>query len=1288
MDSAPIQSTRGLMPRQQNRLHLPIIFIGHSLGGVIIKHALCGQDAEETVDDTSGIIFLGTPHLGSSASVAGAILAFATRLLGSDTTLLLSLKSHDAQLSNLAARFRSVVVQNERRGQETRIISFYETKPTYLLGWLSLGRVVARDSAVVHADEEHDIDSDHSGLNKCAGRGDELYQKLKKAVDDLRVPSLLEQADKLICDKHYTESKLRIERLSGDQLPMDQCYINLAMVEKFGPDADRSDQRDANLSPFTLLSRQKAETPSNADSSKTLFLLDGLDELSQDLTGHGSIPNFLAELLQQRNVIITSRPNANHPALQDLDLELETIAFSPKQVNAYLDADPNMMPRANEVKSFLQHHRLIQGLVRIPIQLDALCYAWEDLKRTTLPNTMTRIYQAIEQKLWKKDAVRLNKISEGDAQIARPAEIKLRVKTEIALLECFAFNGLHSDVIDFTPDHRDKLVEMSQLSDLPLDETLARLSFLRTSDPSTRLEDRNYHFLHLTFQEFFAARYFVKQWKDGKPLAHYSEATVAALAPLLKDEDDNVRLRAAEVLEKQSKLPETALSALGALLEDEEWTVRIRAAEILEKQSNLPEATLSARGALLKDEDEDICLRAPALLEKQSNLPEATLAAPEALAALEALTPPRMNMKVIARSHATETFLWRLWLLLAVLFAVEMLKSMEYTVPHLVPEVEALLALSALVALVALAELEALAKLEALTAPRKNMDVIAAETLLRQSKLPLAALLALVAMLKSRMYTFLYSGVPDFVPEILESQSKLPEAALSALVALLKDEEEIVRFRGAKVLKKRSKLPEATLAMLETLLKDEDKDVRLRAIEILETQSRLSEATLSALGALLKDEDEDVRLRAVEVLQRQTKLPEATLATLETLLKDEDKGARLLATEILEKQSNLPEAMRSALRALLKDEDEDVRLRAAEVLKMQSKLPEATVSALGSLLKDEVEDVRLRAAEILEKQTKLPETALSALGALLEDEEWTVRIRAAEGSGKQSKLPDAATGTLATLLALLTLLNDEEWTVRLRAIGALGAPSKLLEASALGALLKGEDEEIRFCAAMDLPEATLSALVALVTDEEWNIYLRAAEIFEMRSKLPGATLSALGAALLKDEERVVRLSAVGALGRQSRLPEATVSALVTLLKDEGERVRSRAAMALGKQSKLPEATVSALVALLKDEEWTVRSLADRALAGQSDLPEKFLKSIGSLLESENQGEITASAICIPEYARLLYQISTSQMDCEQFLSSITGPIESWTQSESTATGGMLTATRSGIVAMERLFAKR
>lgn len=100
-------------------------------------------ESQEIVNDTSGIIFLGTPHLGSSMSIVAVVLASVTGFLGSDTTLLMSLKSHGAQLSNLRRSFDKVVAKNEQH-QKITIISFYETMATYFLGWLYAGVVGVR----------------------------------------------------------------------------------------------------------------------------------------------------------------------------------------------------------------------------------------------------------------------------------------------------------------------------------------------------------------------------------------------------------------------------------------------------------------------------------------------------------------------------------------------------------------------------------------------------------------------------------------------------------------------------------------------------------------------------------------------------------------------------------------------------------------------------------------------------------------------------------------------------------------------------------------------------------------------------------------------------------------------------------------------------------------------------------------------------------------------------------------------------------------------------------------
>ena len=213
--------------------------------------------------------------------------------------------------------------------------------------------------------------------------------------------------------------------------------------------------------------------------------------------------------------------------VQSPDLELETIGFSPDQVTAYLQATFNQK-RVEDVESYLQAHQLIQDLVRIPILLDALCFTWDDFKRKAVLQTMTAFYQAMEESLWKKDIVRLQKKKKDDELVTKDdiksdnmAQMEKFVYSEVFLLEGLAFTGLLNNVINFELEHRRTIFEEFMLPDHDRlgDMDLRPLSFLRTLDPLSMDHNQAYHFLHLTFQEYFAARYFVRQWKAKQHLS-------------------------------------------------------------------------------------------------------------------------------------------------------------------------------------------------------------------------------------------------------------------------------------------------------------------------------------------------------------------------------------------------------------------------------------------------------------------------------------------------------------------------------------------------------------------------------------------------------------------------------------------------------------------------------------------------------------------------------------------------------------------------------------------------
>ncbi|KAK2589724.1 hypothetical protein QQS21_012597 [Conoideocrella luteorostrata] len=1088
--------------------HLPIIFIGHSLGGIIIKQALCFQNSKEIMDTTSGIIFLGAPHLGSSVSTAAAILASVTAFLGSDSTLLLSLRSDEAQLSILANTFKSCISAMESRGKKLRIAAFYETKRTYLLRW-SLGTIVSRNSATLHAHDEHGIHTDHSGLNKCAGLNDELYKRLNETIDSMIAPSLIEQADKLIQDG-YGE-RLTIQRLCGEPLPMQQCYINLAIVELAKLQADGTEAEEANASPFSLLSRQKIELPINTvqvdlkavfnerkcqdgvvkqprrilirgragvgkttlckkivaefyqhtwtewsqifdrvlwvplrnlkllerqqstynlqdlfideytsqgknrselatalfdevgrKPSKTLFLLDGLDEVSQDLNGDSAMSRFLKHLLNKPNIIITSRPSGTLPGhVNAPDLELETTGFHPEQVQPYIeriftDRDKNEVDvkRVNNVRSFLDSRPLIRGLVRIPIQLDALCYTWDTLDEGSVLSTMTGIYRSIVDNLWKKDAIKLQKKQNGETlkmdQIGI-SSVEACVKDEIYFLEGLAFTGMYNNVIEFTPKHRKDVLRQLELTEMFLEGKLPLLSFIRTSDLPGR-KNQSYHFIHLTYQEYFAAKYFVRGWKTKNKL-------------LCRD-FTSARMEEVDV---QRFLQEHKYSGQYDMM----W--RFVTGFLADKEEQLVDFFNA-----IEDQPRDL------------------LGPTHQRLIMHCLSELDSSIHLAIRSKLKHQLLK--WLI----FECHLTGRSTLAAEMECPEDVVIAALEKSSARVRKAILKAIS----LQRVQFQEKTILAITELYNDEDPYVQIAAVGA---------------------LNNQWDVPEATTATLLKLLDHKNETVR-RGASVaLSKLRNLSEATVFALLELLKDKDGHIWEIATEALRRHLNLSEPIITALLNFLLHEKQGLRSAAAITLSNQRNLSEATITVLLEMLQNEDSATRSAATNAFKYQSDLSKAVTAALLSLLKDKDEGVRDAASYALSRQSNLSEAAVVALAELLKDKDPKASSAATFALGTQLNPSEAAVTALIELLKDKNPNARSNAAFALGRQLNPSEAA------VIALTELLKDKDPNARSDAAFALGRQSNLSEAviTALTELLTYKDDSIRESSAQLLGHSKL-----------------------------------------------------------------------------------------------------------------------------------------------------------------------------------------------------------------------
>ncbi|KAK4081220.1 uncharacterized protein Triagg1_2752 [Trichoderma aggressivum f. europaeum] len=1279
--------------RVQSGRNRPIVFIASCLGGIILMEALTIADNPQSDyisirKATRGIVFLATPFRGTAFQ---DIASWAEPVL--KTWALLGKRSVTQLLDSVK-------------------------KSTFYLEEL----LVNSSSATLDIDSDPlPLERSHVMMNKFAGPDDGDYIAVTGRLDALLqlIRDGLQPVDAWMREKIYTPDRLQIERLSGQRLPMDQCYINLVIVERLEGQLDQSTKaqslqyssgarqfarRTAEMSetelstifndrqghdgclihPRRILIRGRAgvgkttlckkivyefcrrtweewnknfhrilwiplrnlklqermrpgynyeclfsddyfSLPENrpdlaktlskaiaAKNNTTLFLLDGLDEVSEYLDGEGTMSRFLQDLLKQPNVIITSRPSAKPPP--GIDLELETVGFDDAQVNAYLDSDLTIKPNVNKIKSFLQDHWLLQDLMRIPVQLDALCYTWDDFDSGISPDSMTSIYQAIEQKLWKKDAVRLERILKSRAQSALPAEVGNRVKAETQILEILAFHGMYHDIINFTSAHLDKVVQIFPLLELTLDDTLGRLSFLRTSDSSSNFKVRSYHFIHLTFQEYFAARYFVQHLASGEQLSvlelsgRQKRASLQKLSPdqFIRDKKYSTRydifwrfvtgLLYAEYDEKQlhrffltvedqprdllgpvhQRLVMHCLHEVGPADEMESFAhLRVRLEEHLSQWLEFecklhgvsylllgiefPERSLNSA---LQRATEDIKMDILNSLKDRSKLPQSVM---------ELITA---WLEESLSQHLT-------WTVLSTLRSIEDLP---------------------------LPTLKAIRK--RLNGEDLAIRQAAGLLIYNRRSLPEDIRAALGVWLEQHdVFNLLTTAVVlDF---------ELPKDAMKILAAQLENSDPSVRQKALSALSDPFPLPYDVQRAIVAQLKDKNPDIRRRALFALDKQRYLAKDILEYMVEILRDQEKDIRHGAWKILQCRTGLSEEILKPIAARLVSQDRDTdMMMLSDDTELETKLPEH----LVPWLKDDNTCIAWKLTILQLLQNKeLSMHIIRAIAAQLEDQSKDIRREALKALrpareEEEEIFPINILQAIAAQLTRQDKDVKEAAFEALSKQPTLPDEI------LNVICRQLNDQDSDIRCFALSALYHRPQLSRdiVEIMAAQLKHRDQNIRKHAASALRHQSvlsneiLEALATQPKDESPMDKLEAARALSGR-ELSEEIVETI-AELLRDHSRDIRLAAVRALQGEPALPERALQAIMLSAGYDGDiGVRIAAVKVLGiqsTQSPLSEGILEAIVARLRDKATAVQKAAmDILQSNQAKLPERVLRVV-------------------------------------------------------------------------------
>ncbi|KAK3326026.1 P-loop containing nucleoside triphosphate hydrolase protein [Apodospora peruviana] len=177
-----------------------LIFVAHSFGGLVVKRALvqaqASRDFGHIAEHTKSILFLGTPHRGTSFGSWGWLAAQALQPLGSNPLLLANLEYDSISLHDFHKEFMAIAQD------DLRVFNFFEKRPTQLLRlWFIQWQqfCVREQSATYEGQNVRNIglSVNHYGLNKFRSRQDVSYKTiLAKLVEVTTSPT---RSDK----RHY-----------------------------------------------------------------------------------------------------------------------------------------------------------------------------------------------------------------------------------------------------------------------------------------------------------------------------------------------------------------------------------------------------------------------------------------------------------------------------------------------------------------------------------------------------------------------------------------------------------------------------------------------------------------------------------------------------------------------------------------------------------------------------------------------------------------------------------------------------------------------------------------------------------------------------------------------------------------------------------------------------------------------------------------------------------------------------------------------------------------------------
>lgn len=643
---------------------------------------------------------------------------------------------------------------------------------------------------------------------------------------------------------------------------------------------------------------------------ETLYILDGYDEIGElPQMGENSHPiwSLISLLKQKPQWVITTRPY--HLQQLSVDRHFEIMGFLNQDIPHYIQHyfhegnDKKEHKKGERLQTYLSRNRAIWGIAHIPIQLELICFVWQqeykNEKLDVTQITMTKLYTLLHGYLLRRY------FNDERSQLRYPGHHANKTdnhrsrqcQKEMTFLEQIALQGLingelliPSTIIRATLDDISaNSIAEDNASKIDLSDIL-KIGVLKGVGEGADI-DKSYYFLHLTFQEYYAALHIAKVLLEEVPwcLEKYADQN---------DGDKTANKTYSTVFNfikrhQYEAQYEVIWWFVSGLLAEKNQAKRL-----FERMDASPTDILGLRNALLT-------IR---LLEesRQGLGNEAYQKKQIAMLGRYGERVADDNAKQKQLTNFTRRFIQNLalspWLVRETTLLKPLLTSLGMRKGKRVIKTKS-----------AITKHNGIHFLELLG--RHHME-------LGQDAI---ALLKHFASEKDNTNEEDSMGLSNPALQALQQQARLSEAVQLDMIALLYNKGWRERQFAVEVLKRPMVFTEAAESFLLNKLYDGDWDVRDITIEVLLERDTLSQKTQGTLVEILKRHDKNVEIRraASTILQNKTMLGQETqLAFVQMIAKDDDWIIIDNALQALQRQSLFNAAMTYALFDLFITQDE------------------------------------------------------------------------------------------------------------------------------------------------------------------------------------------------------------------------------------------------------------------------------------------------------------------------------------------------------------------------------